>query len=182
MANNDLVHHNILHFNDIKLKSINGNLRLNTSANNKVYINTDSNTLTINENCALGFGKANINYGQVGDILVSNGDQGTMWSSQYANLEADVQQVKEYVQELKLFFDAFKNSVYLETDTNTEYDYNILVNGAPDTVISGASALESEVAKLKTYTDELKSFFSAFQQSVFISDSNGDEFNYSSIL
>ena len=177
----ELIHHNIMHFNDIKLLSLKGNVRINTTAQNKIYINSDNSTLTINENIALGFGTVP-DYGQVGDILVSNGDQGTMWSSQYANLEADVQQVKEYVQELKLFFDAFKSSVYLETDTNTEFDYNILVNGAPDTVISGASALESEVAKLKTYTDELKSFFSAFQQSVFISDSNGDEFNYSSIL
>jgi hypothetical protein len=178
----DIIHHNIDHFNDIKLNSLNGNIRLNTTANNKLYINTDSNTLTINENCAIGFGKETISYGQVGDVLVSNGDQGPMWSNQYANLEADVQQVKEYVQELKLFFDAFKSCVHIEDANGSEFDYNVLLNGPPDVVIQGATALETEVEKLKTYTDDLKLFFSAFQQSIFISDTNGDEFNYSSIL
>ena len=178
----DIVHHNILHFNDIKLASLNGNLRLNTSQNNKLYINTDLNTLTINENCALGFGKQTANYGAVGDVLVSNGDQGSMWSNKYTNLEADVQQVKEYVQELKLFFDAFKSSVHIEDGNGAEFNYNVLVNGAPDVVIQGATALETEVEKLKTYTDDLKLFFLAFQQSIFISDTNGDEFNYSSLI
>ena len=177
----DLIHHNIMHFNDIKLLSLEGNVRINTTAQNKVYINSDNSTLTINENCALGFGKVP-NYGQVGDVLVSDGELGTVWSNKYTNLEADVQQVKEYVQELKLFFDSLKENIYVEGATGSEYNYDTLINGVPDIFIVGSTALETEVTELKTYVNELKSFFSAFQQSVYISDSNGDEFNYSSIL
>ena len=178
----DIVHHTIQHFNDIKLNSLIGNIRLNTTQQNKVYINSDNNTLTINENIALGFGKDIINYGASGDVIISNGDQGSRWSNKYTNLEADVQQVKEYVQELKLFFDAFKSSVHIEDGNGAEINYNVLVNGAPDVVIQGATALETEVEKLKTYTDDLKLFFLAFQQSIFISDTNGNEFNYSSLI
>ena len=58
----DLIHHNITHFNDIKLLSLEGNVRINTTQQNKLYINTDNSTLTINENCALGFGTVP-NYG-----------------------------------------------------------------------------------------------------------------------
>jgi hypothetical protein len=179
MANK--VHHNIMHFNDIKLLSLDGNVRINTTKQNKVYINSDNSTLTINENCALGFGTVP-NYGQPGDILVSDGELGTVWSNKYTNLEADVQQVKEYVQELKTFFDAFKSSVYVEGSVGTEFNYNTLINGTPDIVIVGSTALETEVEKLKTYVDELKSFFSSFQQSVFLSDAEGNELNYSSLL
>ena len=53
----ELVHHNIMHYNDIKLSSLEGNIRLNTSDENKIYLNSKNNTLTINENSALGFGK-----------------------------------------------------------------------------------------------------------------------------
>ena len=47
MANK--VHHNIMHFNDIKLLSLDGNVRINTTKQNKVYINSDNSTLTINK-------------------------------------------------------------------------------------------------------------------------------------
>ena len=70
----------------------------------------------------------------------------------------------------------------IEDENGAEFNYNVLVNGAPDVVIQGATALETEVEKLKTYTDDLKLFFLAFQQSIFISDTNGNEFNYSSLI
>ena len=177
----DLIHHNITHFNDIKLLSLEGNVRINTTQQNKLYINTDNSTLTINENCALGFGTVP-NYGQAGDVLISDGELGTIWSNKYTNLEADVQQVKEYVQELKIFFDSLKENIYIEGATGSEYDYTTLVNGTPDIFIVGSTALETEVTKLNNYVDELKTFFSAFQQSVYISDSNGNEFNFSNLI
>ena len=40
----DLIHHNITHFNDIKLLSLEGNVRINTTQQNKLYINTDNST------------------------------------------------------------------------------------------------------------------------------------------
>ena len=52
----------------------------------------------------------------------------------------------------------------------------------PDIFIVGSTALETEVTKLNNYVDELKTFFSAFQQSVYISDSNGNEFNFSNLI
>ena len=72
--------------------------------------------------------------------------------------------------------------MYVEGSVGTEFNYNTLINGTPDIVIVGSTALETEVEKLKTYVDELKTFFSSFQQSVFISDASGNEFNYSNIL
>ena len=108
---NDLVHHNIMHFNDIKLLSLKGNVRINTAQQNKLYINTDNSTLTINENCALGFGKI-ANYGNKGDILVSNGELGSEWSDKLSSLDSDVQQIKVYISELQIFFSNFKNNVF----------------------------------------------------------------------
>ena len=82
----ELVHHNIMHYNDIKLSSLVGNIRLNTAQDNKVYINSENSTLTINENCALGFGKIP-DFGNVGDVLISDGEFGSKWSNKYTNLD-----------------------------------------------------------------------------------------------
>ena len=93
----DIVHHTIQHFNDIKLNSLIGNIRLNTTQQNKVYRNSDNNTLTINENIALGFGKDIINYGAVGDVIISNGDQGSRWSNKVSLLENRIKELEEYI-------------------------------------------------------------------------------------
>ena len=108
----DLIHHNIMHDNDIKLVSLIGNIRLNTTDENKIYLNSKNNTLTINENSALGFGKDTINYGSVGDVLMSNGSAGSLWSSTFNN---DIMGLNNYVQELQSFFNNFQvfNKLYL---------------------------------------------------------------------
>jgi hypothetical protein len=119
----DIVHHTIQHFNDIKLNSLIGNIRLNTTQQNKVYINSDNNTLTINENIALGFGKDIINYGAVGDVIISNGDQGSRWSNKVSLLENRIKELEEYIIEMKFFMNAFSKAIYLEETPNAEYDY-----------------------------------------------------------
>ena len=176
-----LVHHDIMHYNDIKLSSLVGNIRLNTAQDNKVYINSENSTLTINENCALGFGKIP-DYGNVGDVLISDGEFGSKWSNKYTNLEADVQELREYALELRSFFTALKENIYISDASGQELDYNVLVNGVPEVVIVGATALETEVDKLKTYVNEMKTFFLNFQQSIFLSDENGNELNFSNLL
>ncbi len=119
----ELIHHNIMHFNDIKLLSLEGNVRINTTAQNKVYINSDTSTLTINENIALGFGKDVVNYGAIGDVIVSNGDQGSMWSNKVSLLEARIEELEEYIIEMKFFMKAFSKAVYLEETPSKEFDY-----------------------------------------------------------
>ena len=123
----DIVHHTIQHFNDIKLNSLIGNIRLNTTQQNKVYINSDNNTLTINENIALGFGKDIINYGAVGDVLVSNGDQGSRWSNKVSLLENRIKELEEYIIEMKLFFSAFQQSIFISDTIGNEFNYSSLI-------------------------------------------------------
>ena len=143
---NDLVHHNIMHFNDIKLLSLKGNVRINTAQQNKLYINTDNSTLTINENCALGFGKI-ANYGNKGDILVSNGELGSEWSDKLSSLDSDFQQIKVYISELQFFFSNFKNNVFLSDENGNEINYDILINGSSKSLIFSNSLETKSIAQ-----------------------------------
>ena len=177
----DLIHHNIMHFNDIKLLSLDGNIRLNTTKQNKLYINSDNSTLTINENCALGFGKTNPNYGNVGDILVSNGELGTVWSDTLSTLNSDVQQIKIYISDLQSFFSNFKSNVFLSDENGNEINYDILINGSSQSLMYSTS-LENDVSEIKSYIANLKLFFESFKNSIFISDETNQEINYSNIL
>ena len=174
----DLIHHNIMHDNDIKLVSLIGNIRLNTSDENKIYLNSNNNTLTINENSALGFGKDTINYGSVGDVLMSNGSAGSMWSSTFND---DIMGLNNYVQELQSFFNNFQQCLFLSDASGSEVDYNILVNG-PAKSLSASSVLENEIIELKSYMNQVKLFFSQFKESIYISDSSGVEINYNNLL
>jgi hypothetical protein len=177
----DLIHHNIMHFNDIKLLSLDGNIRLNTTKQNKLYINSDNSTLTINENCALGFGKISPNYGNSGDILVSNGELGTEWSDKLSTLNSDVQQIKIYISDLQSFFSNFKSNVFLSDENGNEINYDILINGSSKSLIYSTS-LENDVSEIKSYIANLKLFFESFKNSIFISDETNQEINYSNIL
>jgi hypothetical protein len=174
----DLIHHNIMHDNDIKLVSLIGNIRLNTSDENKIYLNSKNNTLTINENSALGFGKDTINYGSVGDVLMSNGSAGSMWSSTFND---DIMDLNNYVQELQSFFNNFQQCLFLSDASGSEVDYNILVNG-PAKALSASSVLENEIIELKSYMNQVKLFFSQFKESIYLSDSSGVEINYNNLL
>ena len=90
--------------------------------------------------------------------------------------------MREYALELRSFFTALKENIYISDASGQELDYNVLVNGVPEVVIVGATALETEVDKLKTYVNEMKTFFLNFQQSIFLSDENGNELNFSNLL
>ena len=96
-------------------------------------------------------------------------------------LNTDICNASIYIQELQAFFSNFKNSIFLEDGNNSEFDYNILVNGVPE-ITSGSSSLENEVAEIKLYILNLKSFFSNFKECIYLSDSSGAEINYIKLL
>ena len=80
----DILHHNIKAHGDIQLYSRVGDIRLNTKAGQKVYINS-------------------------------------------IDVEAEIQELKDYIIELKAFMNSFKNAVYLENDSGQELDYTKLL-------------------------------------------------------
>ena len=80
----DILHHNIKSHGDIQLNSRVGDIRLNTKAGQKVFINS-------------------------------------------LDVEAEIQELKDYVAELKLFISSFKNAVYLENDSGQELNYTNLL-------------------------------------------------------
>ena len=96
-------------------------------------------------------------------------------------INTDIRNASVYIQELQGFFSNFKSSIFLDDGNNSEFDYNILVNGAPQ-INSGSSALENEVAEIKLYILNLKSFFSNFKNSIYLSDSSGVEINYINLI
>ena len=95
-------------------------------------------------------------------------------------ISSDINAASVYIQELQSFFSNFKNSIYLDDGNNTEFDYNILVNGVPE--ITGNSALENEVAEIQLYMASLKSFMANFKATIYLSDSNGVEIDYSKLI
>ena len=119
-----------------------------------------------------------INYGSVGDVLMSNGSAGSMWSSTFND---DIMGLNNYVQELQSFFNNFQQCLFLSDASGSEVDYNILVNG-PAKSLSASSVLENEIIELKSYMNQVKLFFSQFKESIYISDSSGVEINYNNLL
>ena len=95
-------------------------------------------------------------------------------------ISSNINAASVYIQELQSFFSNFKNSIYLDDGNNTEFDYNILVNGVPE--ITGNSALENEVAEIQLYMASLKSFMANFKATIYLSDSNGVEIDYSKLI
>ena len=95
-------------------------------------------------------------------------------------ISSSINAASVYIQELQSFFSNFKNSIYLDDGNNTEFDYNILVNGVPE--ITGNSALENEVAEIQLYMASLKSFMANFKATIYLSDSNGVEIDYSKLI
>ena len=123
----DILHHNIKSHGDIRLNSRTGDIRLNTQLDKKVYINSTNSSLCINENSAIGFGVVP-NFGNSGDVLVSDGVLGSMWSNRLTTLENEVQDLKKYIDELKLFINSFRNAIYLESSVvGVETDYTYLL-------------------------------------------------------
>ena len=58
-----------------------------------------------------------INY----DILINGSSKSLIFST---SLENDVSEIKSYISNLKLFFESFKNSIFLSDETNQEIDYS----------------------------------------------------------
>jgi peptidoglycan hydrolase CwlO-like protein len=86
-----------------------------------------------------------------------------------------------YIQNLQVFFTNFKNSIYLEDGNNTEFNYNILMNGVPE-ITSGNSALENEVLEIQQYMTALKSFINTFKTNIYLSNESGEEMDYTNLL
>ena len=118
------LHNNIRSHGDIRLSADLGDIRLNTKTDRKVYINTSNGSLTMNENAAIAI---NENFGSVGDVIVSNGEAGTAYSSRLSDLEAEVLILKNYIDELKVFINSFRNAIYLENNSSEEINYDNLL-------------------------------------------------------
>ena len=95
-------------------------------------------------------------------------------------ISSDINAASVYIQELQSFFSNFKNSIYLDDGNNTEFDYNILVNGVPE--ITGNSALENEVLEIQQYMTALKSFINTFKANIYLSNESGEEMDYTNLL
>jgi hypothetical protein len=122
----DILHHNIKSHGDIRINSRAGDIRLNTQQDKKVYINSTNSSICLNENSAIGFGTIP-HFGNLGDVMVSDGDLGSHWSSRLSSLEMEVLALKDYINELKLFISTFKDGIYLESSPGTEFDFEYLL-------------------------------------------------------
>jgi hypothetical protein len=87
-------------------------------------------------------------------------------------LNTDISNACLYIQELQSFFSNFKNCIYLDNGNNSEFDYNILVNGVP----------ELSLTEINSYISNLKSFFNNFKDCIYLSDSNGVEISYIKLI
>ena len=87
-------------------------------------------------------------------------------------INTDINNACTYIQELQGFFTNFKNSIYIGDENNSEFNYDILVNGVPN----------NEVSEIQIYMTSLKSFFNTFKENIYLSDSTGAEMNYSKLI
>ena len=84
----------------------------------------------------------------------------------------DITNACSYILELQSFFKNFKSSIFIDDGNNTEFNYDILVNGVQN----------NDISDIKTYVSALKSFFSHFKENVYLSDTTGAEMNYSKLI
>ena len=60
-----------------------------------------------------------------GDIMI-NSRTGKVYINA-VDVQTEIQNLKDYIAELKIFISSFKNAVYLENDLGQEFDYTNLL-------------------------------------------------------